>query len=266
MAGKLRDLPKGLLSALRYQSHSGRLIRQHRALRRLNFQRANVLHPIVLVAASYTALYLLLPEITRAWGLLFGFWLDVLGRPALLTTIPEDVFGIFLFALAVPETIARQPGAAEIGIAASLALGAMLASYLAGRRRWLPLVYFVWGCAAIQLVACAYFYVAPYRYPHTLASHVADGLRAGTSLLLVVPLLLSFTYYVFDHSLPKKLLGTLVIFAALAICIPVLYLAHVVLVLECSLVIMPLLFTVLGTLYQIALFVALYAWVVSWEP
>lgn len=266
MAAKLRDLPKGLLSALRYQSHSGRLIRQHRALRRLNFQRANLLHPLVLVAASYTALYLLLPEVTRAWGLLFGFWLDRLGWPALLATVPEDVFGVFLFALAVPEAVARQPGTAEIGVTALLALGAMLASYLAGRRRWLPLVYFVWGCAAIQLVACAYFYVAPYRYPHTLASHLADGLRAGTSLLLVVPLLLSFTYYVFDHSLPKKLLGTLVMFAALAICIPVLYLVHAALVLECSLVIMPLLFTVFGTLYQIALFVAIYAWVVSWEP
>ena len=64
----------------------------------------------------------------------------------------------------------------------------------------------------------------------------------------------------------KKLLGTLVMFAALAICIPVLYLVHAALVLECSLVIMPLLFTVFGTLYQIALFVAIYAWVVSWEP
>ena len=78
--------PWGLLERLRYQSHSGRVIRRHRALHRLEFRRASLLHPLVLLIGSYLALWAGADLITVFWSWEFGFWLRHLELPATLET------------------------------------------------------------------------------------------------------------------------------------------------------------------------------------
>ena len=84
-------------------------------------------------------------------------------------------------------------------------------------------------------------------------------------LVFFVPLLLSFSFYVFEYSLLKKVVGTALIMLGIVLVVPYQYLAHVVLIDAGSLLLMPLLYVLFGLLFDIAVFIALYAWVVSWE-
>ncbi|MBK8958909.1 MAG: hypothetical protein IPM80_10850 [Proteobacteria bacterium] len=118
----------------------------------------------------------------------------------------------------------------------------------------------------MQFLTSALFWLAPAPFAYSLASHVANGLEYALVLVLFVPLLLSFSYYVFEYSLPKKIAGTLLIIAGIVLVTPFQYLVHMCSLIEAgSLLLLPLLYVLFGLLFDIGVFIALYAWVVSWE-
>lgn len=266
MRADWRNLPRGILDRLRYQSHSGLLIRRHRALRRLDFKSASILHPLLLLGASYALLALLGQAIALFWLVTLRFWLSHLGLDAELDTRPTQLFGVLAFSVPQPRLAARLPDLPLLQAIALVAVIAMSAAFVGLRRDRLPLAYLVWAIALIQLIACAFFAVAPGAFPHRLGKHVADGFEAVGVLLLLAPLLLSFSFYAFDHGIAKKAAGTIVILLGLILVAPYQYLAHMVLVDHFSLALLPPLFALFGLLFDIAVFVSLYAWVVSWEP
>lgn len=261
-----RGLSLDLLERLRYQSHSGQLIRQHRALHRLEFRSASVVHPAVLLAGAYLLLWSGAAPIGEFWFGVCRFWMDRLDLPGTLLLVDGPGLGPWQTRVPALLDTAAVPAAAVLG---RLALGAALAmgaAYLLFRRQWLPLAYAVWALCFVQIFACACLWLAPTRYSHTLGAHFRGGFDGVVVLLHLTPLLLSFSYYAFDHRLLRKSLGTLVILAGLVLVAPYQLIAHVAVVDALSLAVLPLLFTAFGLLFDIAVFVALYAWVVSWEP
>lgn len=266
MRARWRGLSRDLLERLRYQSHSGQLIRQHRALHRLEFRSASILHPTVLLGASYLLLWAGADLLGRFWFAVCRFWLLRLDLPGTLFLSAGQAFGPWrtpVPGLAVTVTV---PSMSVLGILACVAALGMGAAYLLCRRQWLPLAYAIWAMGTVQIFACICLWLAPSRYTHTLSDHFSGGFDSVVVLLYLTPLLLSFSYYAFDHRLLRKALGTAVILGGLVLVAPYQYLAHVALVDTLSLAVLPLLFTAFGLLFDIAVFVALYAWVVSWEP
>ena len=254
-----------LLQRLRYQSHSGRVIRRHRALHRLEFRRASLLHPLILLVGSYGLLLVTADLITALWSWEFSFWLPHLDLPAALETQTRTLFGPLAYRVSFPQWIARMPSLDALRVSVVACALLMLLAFFTMRGRVLPLGYLLWGACLVQFMSAGLFWLAPQAFNHSLASHVANGLEYALVLVFFVPLLLSFSFYVFEYSLLKKAVGTALIMLGIVVVVPYQYLAHVVLIDAGSLLLMPLLYVLFGLLFDIAVFIALYAWVVSWE-
>lgn len=257
--------PWGRLERLRYQSHSGRVIRRHRALHRLEFRRASLLHPLVLLMGSYLALWAGADLITAFWTWEFGFWLRHLELPATLQTQTRVLFGPFAYRVPFPILAGAMPDLDTLRTSVAACALVMLISLLTMRGRMLPIGYLLWGACLVQLMSSALFWLAPQAFGYSLASHVANGLEYALVLVFFVPLLLSFSYYVFEYSLPKKIFGTVLVVAGIVLVAPYQYLIHVMLIEFGSLLLLPLLYVLFGLLFDIGVFIALYAWVMSWE-
>jgi hypothetical protein len=254
-----------LLERLRYQSHSGRLIRRHRALHRLEFRRASLLHPLALLLGSYGVLLATADLITALWAWEFSFWLPHLDLPAALESQTRSLFGPFTYRVAYPRLIAQLPSLAALQVSAAACGVLMLLAFVTMRGRLLPLGYLLWGACLVQLMSAGVFWLTPQAFSHSLASHIANGLEYALVLVFCVPLLLSFSFYVFEYSLLKKAIGTALIMLGIVVVVPYQYLAHIALIDAGGLLLMPLLYVLFGLLFDIAVFIALYAWVVSWE-
>ena len=257
--------PWGLLERLRYQSHSGRVIRRHRALHRLEFRRASALHPLILVLGSYCALGVSANAITTFWAWEFAFWLPHLQLPAALESQVRGLFGPFAYRLSFPNFAVSTPDLDTLRVSVAVCALIMLTAFLTMRGRMLPIGYLLWGACLVQFLSSVVFYFAPAAFAYSLGSHVANGLEYALVLVLFVPLLLSFSYYVFEYSLLKKAFGTLLIIGGLVLVAPYQYLLHIMLLEAGTLLLMPILYVLFGLLFDIGVFIALYAWVMSWE-
>ncbi|MGR8918843.1 MAG: hypothetical protein ACU85V_04440 [Gammaproteobacteria bacterium] len=255
-----------LLERLRYQSHSGRMIRRHRALRRLDFEPASVLHPLVMVGAAYAVLFLVRRVIAAGWAGVMAFWLPRLGLPGELGVSRRELHGLTVYEVPYPQLRGTAPDGDTLLHAAAACLVLMLLAYLLGRGRALPLAYLVWAGCLVELIACGAFALGLDAGGQTIATHVTSGFEFALVLAGFTPLMLAFSFYVFDYPLRIKALGTLVIIGGLLLVAPFQYLVHVVLIDALSLVVMPPLFVLFGLLFDVAVLIALYAWVVSWEP
>lgn len=266
MRDSLRKPPRVILSSLRYRSHSGRLIRKHRALRTLDFERASFVHPLLLLVTFYAILIPSASLISQVWSALFAFWLNRLDIQTTLLSEPRSILGLVTIKIPYPDLTGAFPTPRILLSTVIGCIAAMAVAYLSFRRALLPLSYFIWGLCLVQLMAVVFFYVAPEKFPHSIATHIANCMESSAILIYLVPCLLSFSYYLFDHSLAKKIIGTALIIATMIVVVPFQYLAHTAIAYHFSLLFMPVLFTVFGLLYQVGTFVALYGWVVSWEP
>jgi hypothetical protein len=257
--------PWGLLERLRYQSHSGRVIRRHRALHSLHFRRSSVIHPLLLLTGSYLALWLGSDLISAFWSWEFAFWLPRLDLPVAVQTETRGLFGPLSHRVPFPTLAASVPDLDTLRASVAVCALIMLVSFLTMRGRMLPIGYLLWGACLVQLMSCGLFYLAPQAFAYSIASHVANGLEFALVLVLFVPLLLSFSFYVFEYSLAKKMFGTVVIIAGIVLVAPYQYLLHVMLIEAGTLLVLPLLYVLFGLLFDIGVFIALYAWVVSWK-
>ncbi len=257
--------PWGLLERLRYQSHSGRVIRRHRALHSLQFRRASLVHPLLLLTASYLALWAGADLITAFWSWEFAFWLPRLDLPAVLESQTRSIVGPLAYRVPFPTLVGRPPDLDTLRASVAVCALIMLVSFLTMRGRMLPIGYLLWGACLVQLMSGGLFWLAPQAFAYSLASHVTNGLEFALVLVFFVPLLLSFSFYVFEYSLPKKIIGTVLIIGGIVLVVPYQYLIHVMLIENCSLLVLPLLYVLFGLLFDIGVFIALYAWVVSWE-
>lgn len=265
MVGRTTGTRWRLLERLRYQSHSGRVIRRHRALHRLEFRRASLLHPLALLLGSYGVLLASADLITAFWCWEFTFWLPHLDLPAAMESQTRHLFGPLAYRLSVPRLIAGLPDLAALRISAATCAALMVLAFVTMRGRLLPLGYLLWGACLVQLMSVGLFWWAPQAFSHSLTSHIANGLEYALVLVFCVPLLLSFSFYVFEYSLLKKAVGTALIMLGIVVVVPYQYLAHIALIDFGGLLLMPLLYVLFGLLFDIAVFIALYAWVVSWE-
>lgn len=266
MAQPTRKPSWRLLERLRYQNHSGRVIRRHRALRKLDFERSSLLHPILVLSAIYTILIVLRNEISTSWQATFSYWLPQLGFDSGLELALREFGGVVLYRVPYPALSGAMPTTSTFIITLGVLAGMMLAAFFIARRSYLPLGYLLWGASLIVLMSAAMFYWAPQSFQHSIATHVHTGLEFAFILIFFAPLILSFSFLVFDHGLVKKLIGTTLVIGSLIIVAPYQYLLHVVVIEQFSLIVMPLMHVLFGLLFDVAVFVAVYAWVVSWEP
>jgi hypothetical protein len=129
--------------------------------------------------------------------------------------------------------------------------------------QWIPLTYLLRGVVLVQATALIYFAVFPVSFPHTPGSYLAGFAEAGLALISLVPLLLGLTFYIFDFGLMKKAFITFVIMVYLMVFIPFQMLLQA-LILQHTVLFMPLLYIVFGIPVDVMVIIAFYSWGMSW--
>ena len=256
--------PAFRLAQLRLRGAQGGTIRKHRSMVQLEWTPRRAIRAAVLSLFGFLSVLALLSVLGRLWGQGMGWILPRLGLPVELGWHRVGIATLFDIAVPYPMLDGPWPDtphflAVGIGTAAILALSFLLPP------RFLPARYFLRFVAAIQTVSLGFFFFATPPFPYPLPGYLGGLLTVGMAVLALVPIALGFGFYIFDHSLGRQILITVLIVGHLAILLPLQGLIHAWLIHHLSLVVQPTLFFVFGLLVEVLVFVALYGWAMSWS-
>jgi hypothetical protein len=252
------------IERLRDRGHGGTRIRQHRSLYHIKLQPADLSIALLLPIVFNVLLFLGLDHLMVLWRSLMEFWLERIMPAAAVGSGAIDL-GNYVLAIPVPALTAGAPGGG-IWWGTLVACAVLLAAtFFIPPRRFLPLTYAVRACLAIQATALVFFYFWPNRFPYDLPTYLTDAMGMALLLMFIAPWLLGLTYDIFDFPLLQKVTLTALVMAFFAVALPLQYLLHAVLLHAGSLLFLPLCYLVFGVFVDVMVFVAFYAWGMSWR-
>lgn len=252
-----------LLTELRHRGARGGTITPHRAMRGLRWSSGRVVRA-GLLAALFTALVAaLLPALGHGYALVFEQATWWFGIPAGVGIEQVPLWGPVSLPVPYLRLGGPWPNATQWWAVGGFTAFAMVASFLLPVR-WLPLRYLLRFVALAQGVSLGWFALnaPPFLYP--LPAYTSSLMQTGLVLLLLLPLILGFTFYIFDHGLPRQVAITVLMLGHMAVFLPLQVLLHAALVHHLSALVQPTLFFVFGTLAQVLVFVGFYGWAMSW--
>jgi len=205
-----------------------------------------------------------LNPLAELWARGFELLAGPLGMPGGVGTQGTSILGLLTLQTPFYLLEAGPPDAAMLRLVAVLA-GAILVATMALPPRFVPLRYFLRFLILLQGISLGYFALAPAgSFPYTLPSYTAGLIGMGQVVLVILPVILAVTYYLFDISWGRKLLLTALLLGHLAVMIPLQATVHAWLIARGSLLFLPPLFLVFGILVHVLVFVAFYGWGMSW--
>jgi hypothetical protein len=146
----------------------------------------------------------------------------------------------------------------------AIVCGGLLVASVLLPQRFTPLRYFVRFLVLLQATSLGFFALAPAgSFPYTLPSYGAGLVGMGQVVLVLLPVILAVTYYLFDISWTRKVILTLLLVGHVAVMIPLQVIVHTWLIARGSLLLLPPLFLLFGILLHVLLFVSIYGWAMS---
>jgi len=248
------------LEQLRYRGYAGGVIAQHRAMATEPHTAAKVLAGIVLAVVIFEGWLLALDWVAVAWAATLDFLRQVFGWEGYVVLVQYPL-GLRVPYLAVSSGL---PDFTMWLVGAVLTLLLFVGTFLIPRR-YLPVTYLLRIVVLFQTCAQVFFLFWPRAFPYGASGYVHGMLIAGLILITLVPVLLGFTFYIFDFSLKKKIALTLLVMAHLCALVPLQYMAHAFVLHYTSLLFLPILFFVFGLPLDILIFIGFYAWGASWK-
>lgn len=252
----------GPLAPLRARGARGGVIPPHRSMVQLRWTGRRAARAAILALAGFAATLALLPALGRLWGLFFPWALEALGLPSPIGWHLLEPSPLIRIAVPYPLLDGPDPGRGHWLAVGGATLAALLASFLLPAR-YLPARYFLRFVVAVQAVSLGYFALGrPFPYP--LPGYLGGLLSAGMAVLTLVPIALGLGFYIFDHSLARQVLLTVLVLGHLAILLPLQSLVHAYLIHRLSLLVQPTLFFIFGLWVEVLVVVAFYGWAMSW--
>jgi hypothetical protein len=258
----VRDAPK-FADRGRFYGHRGGVIRMHRALTRF------ALVPLDLIASSLLVLLLScmwifsLPWLCRTWGYVMVNGMKMLALHTELGLTEHHITAYIRFAIPFPKMEGIAPDPWTWWSSAAVLCLLYAASYLFPKKL-LPVTYLLRAVLLIQATAQLYFLLIPARFPHTPDSYMEGLVSYRIALISAIPALFGLTYYIFKFSLLKKIALTALTMSYLSLFLPVEILLQAM-VLEKSVLFMPILYIVFGLPVDILIILAFYSWGMSWR-
>lgn len=250
------------IEALRQRGYRGTTIPRHRAFQTVPLNVGRIIVSGILAAVLTVAWLLIRPTIGRLWVLILQTGVERLGLPGTINLIGSQ--GAY-FRTAIPK-VNVEAMAPDTTILIGTGI-VVLAAFIVSLRMpaWLtPVTYLLRAFCFIQTTAVLFFILFPSYFEHTLSSYMSTMLDSSMFLLSAVPAVLGFTYYIFDVSIRRKILLTLMMMMHLSVLIPLQYMTHIYIIARWSLLFMPALYIMFGLLVQVAIFIAFYSWGMSW--
>lgn len=246
----------------RFLGHRGGVIAMHRALTRF------VLDPLDLIMSSLLVLLfsftwiISLPWLCRMWGHVLENGMKILSLHAYLGFTGHHITPYVYFMIPFPEMEGITPDAWTWWSNAAVVCLLYSASYFFPKKLT-PITYLLRAVLFIQITALMYFLMIPARFPHTPDSYMEGLVSYRIVLITAVPALFGLTYYIFEFRLIKKIAITILTMSYLSLCLPVQILLQAM-VLEKSVLYMPILYMVFGLPVDILIILAFYSWGMSW--
>jgi hypothetical protein len=251
-----------LAEPVRTRGHRGGVIPMHRALAHFRLGPMNLVAAIFLFV-FFTSIWLVfLPKVCYFWNRVLALGIRVLPLRAELGLAEHHLTPLIRFEIPYlrMEPVLPSSQAWWLTCAATLALFA--ATFLLPSRLT-PVRFLVRGILLIPATALFYFALLSARFPHTPNSYMEGLVTAGIALISTVPLLLALTYYIFDFGLLKKAFLTAITMAHLALFLPLQVLLQALL-LQKTVLFMPVLYIIFGMPVNILIIIAFYSWGMTW--
>jgi hypothetical protein len=246
----------------RVRGHRGGVISMHRAFARYQMHPISLLTAFSLFLAFLLIWSVLLPNVCGFWGKLLELGLRYLPLHARLDYTSHD---LRLLQLRTPglrmDPVLPDSRIWYMSFAATLLI--FIATFFISKNL-LPVAYLVRAILAVQFSALIYFALWPSRFPHTPDSYMQALIESGIGIITIVPLLFGLTYYIFDFGLLRKAFLTALTMAHLTLFLPFQVVLHA-LVMQRSVLFMPLLYIVFGTPINVLLIVCFYSWGMTWS-
>jgi hypothetical protein len=247
----------------RFSGHRGGVIAMHRALARFVLKPSDLASNALLVLLLSLAWFISLPWLCRMWGYLLENGMKLLALRTTLGLTEHRVTSYFRFAIPYPRMDGLAPDAWTWWSTAAAVCIAYVVSYFFPKKLT-PVVYLLRMVLFIQLSALLYFLLAPASFPHTPDSYMEGLVSYQIALISAVPTLFGLTYYIFKFSAMKKIALAVLTMSHLSLFLPVQILLQAM-ILEKSVLFMPILYMVFGLPMNILIILAFYSWGMGWS-
>jgi hypothetical protein len=244
----------------RYQNTRGAIIPMHHAFLTIEVTPKRRTGAVLMALAFALLVWALLPALMSVWKWILEFWTSFI-YDGVVAISPIRLLGQDL-AIPYPALIAADPSSQAVYINLVVCVLAFLCSFLIPPRL-APMNYLLRAVLLVQSSASIARILLGDFFPYTLQTYIADSLVLSAWLMFVVPLVLGFIYYIFEFSLLQKVLVTVGTLLYYTIAIPCLYMLHACIIYAGTLIMLPLMYFVFGTLLNVLMFVCFYAYAMS---
>lgn len=246
----------------RLRGYRGGVIAMHRALARFVLEPLDLVTAALLVLMFSFAWIVSLPRLCRLWAYVLGNGMAILGLHATLGLTEHHITPYIYFSVPYPRLEGIPPDPRTWWSTAVVVCLAYAATYFFPGRAT-PVKYLLRAVLLIQFSALLYFLFVGASYPHTPDSYMEGLVSYKIALISFIPALFGLTYYIFIFSAFKKIVLTILAMSHLSVFLP-LHILLQAMILEKSVVFMPVLYIVFGLPLDIVIILAFYSWGMSW--
>jgi hypothetical protein len=244
------------------RGHRGGVITMHRALAHFHLGPMNLAISISLFFFFSAIWLVLLPRLCRFWSYLLAWSLPRLPLQARLE-LGEHSLSSFRLVIPYLRIEPVLPDLSTWSLTCGITLLLFAITYFLPRNL-MPAIYLARGILLIQASALLYFALWPLQFKHTPDSYMEALINSTIGLISIVPLVFGLTYYIFDFGLWKKAFLTAITMTHLTLFLPFQILTQA-LVLQKTVLFMPVLYIVFGLAADVMLIIAFYSWGMSWS-
>lgn len=245
-----------------FRGHRGGVISMHRALIHFRLGAMNLATSISLFFFFSSIWVVLLPALCRLWTHFLALSLDFLPLSGTLE-IATSHFNSYRLDIPYLRIYPVLPSFWTWSLTCGVTLLLFAATFLLPERM-LPILYLSRGILLIQATSLFYFALWPVHFPHSPDSYMEALVGSGIGLISVIPLLFALTYYIFDFGLWKKASLTALTMVHLSVFLPFQVVLQA-LVLQTTVLFMPVLYIVFGMPLDVLLIIAWYSWGMTWS-
>jgi hypothetical protein len=250
------------IQSIRTRGWRGGIIAQHRAFASIHFSARDLAITVGSVLTITTAWMLSLKFVGEFWFHVFRFWHRALHLEASVARAPQQ-WGPLHFSIPTVLVVAGPPDVFSWWITAAVSFLVLWITFGMSEEH-LPWIYLLRFLVIVQGTSLVYFKFAAAQFPHDLPSYTVGMLYFGTIFITLLPVILGFSYFLFDFRLRQKIGLTLGIMAYLVLLLPFQYMLHVWIIHK-SVLFMPTLYFIFGPFLDVLVFVSLYSWGMSWK-
>jgi hypothetical protein len=247
---------------VQFRGHRGGVISMHRALTHFRLGPLNVIASISLFFLFSSIWLLALPRVCELWNAALSLGLRLLPLHARLD-VAEHHFRFLQLRVPYLRMEPILPDLQTWSLACAVTLLLFTATFFLSKKL-VPVIYLARGILLIQASSLIYFALWPTHFPHTPDSYMEALAASGIGLISVIPLLLALTYYIFDFGMLRKAALTATTMVHLTVFLPFQVLAQAM-VLQKTVLFMPVLYIVFGMPVDVLLIIAFYSWGMTWS-